>query len=150
MNKEINTISGLAEYIDGKWIFTPNENGEGISWQNFTDRNPYDCAIIRHESKYGLFYISDMSPTYMENSNPSLISFDKEDPFPYDEVVIKGVPCHEIMIIGYRIGDNWGLDNISVDIQNRTLCRFCLISCSCPSLHEAEERCFLWRKPFNL
>lgn len=118
-------------------------------WLNYTDRNPYDCAIIRHESKYGLFYISDMSPTYMGNTNPSLISFDKEDPFPYDEVVIKGVPIHEIMIIGYRIGDKWGLDNISFDIQNGTLCRFCLISCCCTSLHEAEERCFSWKNPFG-
>jgi len=149
MNRAINTNSGLVEYIDGKWVLTPYKNGEDICWQNFTDRNPHDCAIIRHESKYGLFYVSDMTLANMENLNPPLISFDRDDPFPYDEVVIKGFPCHEIMIIGYRIGDKWGLDNISFDCHNGILIRFSLISCCCSSLLEAENKCFSWQKPFD-
>ena len=64
MNKEIETSAGIVENIDGKWVITPNSNSSDISFQNFTDRNPYDCAVIRHGSKYGFFYVSDMTSTY--------------------------------------------------------------------------------------
>ena len=149
MNKEIETSAGIVENIDGKWVITPNSNSSDISFQSFTDRNPYDCAVIRHGSKYGFFYVSDMTSTYYGNTNPTLICFDKDDPFPYDEIVIKSMAIHEIMIVGYRIGDKWGLDNISFDVQNGTLCRFSLISCCCSSLLEAESKCLVWKKPFE-
>ena len=149
MNKEIETSAGIVENIDGKWVISPNSNSPDISFQNFTDRNPYDCAVIRHGVKYGFFYVSDMTSTYYGNTNPTLICFDVDDPFPYDEIVIKSMAIHEIMIVGYRIGDKWGLDNISFDVKSGTLCRFSLISCCCSSFHEAESKCLIWKRPFE-
>ena len=59
-----------------------------------------------------------MTPAYLGSENPSLVSFDKNDPFPYDEIVIKGIVAHNLMLIGYRIGDKWGIDNIFYDGNN--------------------------------
>ena len=87
MSKVIETTLGRVEHIESKWVITPNMDQEqdDLSLQNFTDRAPYDCAVIRHGSKYGLFYVSDMTPIYWGNTNPPLVSFDREYPFPYDE-----------------------------------------------------------------
>lgn len=149
MDKIFKTSSGIVELIDGNWTIVPNGNDDDISWQNFTDRFPYDFAVIRHESKYGLFYVSDMAPTYLGNTNPPLISFDKDTPFPYDEILIKGSELHEIMIIGYRIGGQWGIDNLFFDRNSGTICRCVLASCKFLSLHDAEESCLSWKYPFE-
>lgn len=151
MKKEtIITTSGIVEMKNGKWEIIPDTNSDDIRRLNYTDRYPCDCAIIRHDSKYGLFYVSDMTSTFNGNVNPPLVSFDINDPFPYDEIVIKGVPIHEIMIIGYRIGNKWGIDNICYGIHERVLYRTCLASCNYPSLLDAESACLSWRNPFKV
>ena len=149
MDKVIKTSTGIVEKIDDKWTLVPNDNNDDISWQCFTDRNPYDFAVIRHESKYGLFYVSDMVPTYKNNTNPPLICFDQDFPFIYDEIFIKGVAIHEIVMIGYRIGNQWGIDNISFDRNSGTLCRWSIASCRFSSLQEAEDSCLSWTSPFG-
>lgn len=150
MKKEtIITTSGIVEMINGKWKITPDTKSEDIRWLNYTDRNPYDCAIIRHDTKYGFFYVSDMTPANLGNENPPLVSFDKNDPFPYDEIVIKGIVAHNLMLIGYRIGDKWGIDNIFYDGNNKILGKSSLVSCHYSSLLEAESSCLSWSAPFN-
>ena len=144
------TTSGLIEKNNGKWEITPDKNSKDIRWLNYTDRYPYDCAIIRHNSKYGLFCVSDMTSTFYGNVNPPLISFDIDDPFPYDEIVLKWVTCQDLMIIGYRIGNKWGIDNISYGVHDGVLLRGRLVPCNYSSLSEAESFCLSWIDPFKL
>ena len=55
MSEVIITSTGKVEKIDGKWMIIPDKNSPDIRFLGFTDRIPYDCAVIRHKSKYGLF-----------------------------------------------------------------------------------------------
>ena len=146
--KTIITTSGKVEMKNNQWVIVPDMSSKDIRPLHFTDRYPYDCAVIRHDSKYGIFYVSDMTPHYYGNINPPLVSFDKDDPFPYDEVRIKGVDIQEIMMIGYRIGDYWGIDSIYFDIKKQTLGRNSLVSCTFSTLLEAESFCLSWNSPF--
>lgn len=148
--KTIITSSGKVVMKNNQWEIVPDMSSKDIRILNYTDRNPYDCAIIRHNSKYGFFYVSDMTPIYYGNINPPLVSFDKKDPFPFDEIVLKWVACHDLMIIGYRIGNKWGIDNISYGIHDGVLIRWIIVPCNYSSLFEAESQCLSWIDPFKL
>ena len=143
----IETSCGNVERIKDVWYFQPTSEDDNLCWIPFTDHWTYDTLILKHEGKYGLFTLPNMAD-YGNNGSLKWKSFDKE-PFPYDEVKIKGMGAGYWGMMAYRIKKKWGISNFLYSPHDGCVLMVRVVPCSFASLEEAEKHLASWRNPFQ-
>lgn len=143
----IETTCGKIEERDGRCFFHLTNENENLCFVPFTDHWTYDTFIMKHEGKYGIFTLPNMAD-YGNNGTLEWVSMNKE-PFPYDDVRIKGMRANYFGQIAFRIGEKWGIDNFLYDRHDDCIVKIPLVQCNYSSLAEAEKELSQWIDPFS-
>ena len=133
--------------IKGEWMFQYTDDDENLKWIPFTGHWTYDTLVLRHEGKYGIFTLPDMTD-YGNDGSLMWKAIDKE-PFPYDELKIKGMTSHNYGMMEYRIGDKWGISTFMYNPSRDCIEKEESVPCQFPSAEDAERHLPSWRNPFD-
>ena len=144
----ISTTCGDVGLIKGEWMFQPTKNeDENLRWIPFTDHWTADTLVLRHAGKYGIFTLPNMAD-YGNDGSLMWKSLDKE-PFPYDELKIKGMTTCYYGMMAYRIGKKWGVSVFMYNPSEDCVEMERLVPCQFSSAEEAEGHLSSWRNPFD-
>ena len=143
----IKTSCGDVALVKGEWMFQPTNEDENLRWIPFTDHWTYDTLALRHEGKYGIFTLPNMAD-YGNNGSLMWRALDKE-PFPYDELIIKGMGACYYGMMAYRIGNKWGVSVFMYNPSQDCIEMERLVPCQFSSAEEAERHLSSWRNPFD-
>lgn len=143
----IQTTCGDLEKIDGTWMFHPIKEDENLAWIPYTDHWTCDTLILKNDEKYGLYTLPNMAD-YGNNGTLKWKGMDTE-PFPYDELRIKGMRANYYGMAAYRIGNKWGITNFQYNNIKDCIEKEDIVPCHFSTPEEAEKHLPTWWNPFE-
>lgn len=155
----IQTSCGEVRRVKDKWFFrfTTNEDKDLIDIP-YTDGRIVDTFLIRHNGKYGIYSIpgnrdfDDYVKPNLENysyDGPCYWMALHSEPFPYDEVKVRGMNGYFYGKIAYRIGKKWGIMFPFYIPSEECVGVNTVVPCEYDSVAEAERHLPVWENPFD-
>lgn len=143
----IRTPCGDVARIKDAWWFQPTSEDKNMAWTPFTDHWTCDTLILRHNEKYGIFTLPNMAD-YGNDGSLMWKGLDI-DPFPYDELKIKGMRANFYGMIAYRIGNKWGIYNLLYNSHEGCIMKEVVVPCQFSTAEETEKHLPSWWNPFD-
>lgn len=146
---EIYTSCGNVKKVKGHWLLQISKEDENLVWIPFTDHWTTDTCILRHNGKYGIFSLLDMSD-YGYFIDPAERRSLDEDPFPYDEIRVSGMNGSYFGMMAYRKGRRWGASYFYYVPAGDRVAKWDVVPCRYSSMEEAVRHLFSWENPYGL
>ena len=95
---------GEVRKIKGRWLLQISKEDENVAWIGYTDHWTTDTCIVKHNGKFGIYSLLDLSD-YGYFIEPLKRRCLDEAPFPYDEIRISGMDGSFYGMMAYRKGE---------------------------------------------
>ena len=145
---EIQTSCGKVKKVKGQWLFQISKQDENLVWIPFTDHWTADTCILRHNGKYGIFSLLNMSD-YGHFVNPAERRSLDEKPFPYDEIKICGMEGNYFGMMVYRKGNRWGASYFYYVPVGDYIGKSDFVPCRCFSMEKVLGHLLSWKNPYD-
>lgn len=146
---EIHTSCGIVKKVKGRWLLQISQEDDNLVWIPFTDHWTTDTCILRHNGKFGVYSLLNMSDYGYFIGPVERRSLD-EEPFPYDEIRVVGMNGSYFGMMAYRKGRKWGASYFYYVPVGDCVAKDEIVPCQYSSTEEVVKHLLSWKNPYDL
>lgn len=139
---------GEVRKVKGRWLLQISKEDENIAWIGYTDHWTTDTCIVKHNGKFGIYSLIDLSDYGYFIEPPKRRCLD-EDPFPYDEIRISGMDGSFYGMMAYRKGNKWGASYFYFVPAKDCVDKYDVVPCNYSTMEAALRHLPSWRNPYD-